>query len=123
MPCQSDLRGIYGFDKDLIVLALSGGELARAAKDMGMRVAQEVLQIGRTREDGTLVNRRKEGAMITDEEEAISRVIRMIKEKKVTAVTGNDISIEADSVCVHGDGQKRWLLWNGSARLFKKRAL
>ena len=35
-------EGIYGFDKDLIVLALSGGELARAAKDMGMRVAQEV---------------------------------------------------------------------------------
>ncbi len=99
-------EGIYGFDKDLIVLALSGGELARAAKDMGMRVAQEVFADRAYEEDGTLVNRRKEGAMITDEEEAISRVIRMIKEKKVTAVTGNDISIEADSVCVHGDGQK-----------------
>ncbi len=99
-------EGIYGFDKDLIVLALSGGELARAAKDMGMRVAQEVFADRAYEEDGTLVNRRKEGAMITDEEEAISRVIRMVKEKKVTAVTGNDISIEADSVCVHGDGQK-----------------
>jgi UPF0271 protein len=99
-------EGIYGFDKNLIVLALSGGELARAAKDMGMRVAQEVFADRAYEEDGTLVNRRKEGAMITDEEEAISRVIRMVKEKKVTAVTGNDISIEADSVCVHGDGQK-----------------
>lgn len=99
-------EGIYGFDKDLIVLALSGGELAKAAKDMGMRVAQEVFADRAYEEDGTLVNRRKEGAMITDEEEAISRVIRMVKEKKVTAVTGNDISIEADSVCVHGDGQK-----------------
>lgn len=99
-------EGIYGFDKDLIVLALSGGELARAAKDMGMRVAQEVFADRAYEADGTLVNRRKEGAMITDEEEAISRVIRMVKEKKVTAVTGNDISIEADSVCVHGDGQK-----------------
>ena len=47
-----------------------------------------------------------EGAMITDEQEAIDRVIRMVKEKKVTAVTGRDISIQADSVCVHGDGVK-----------------
>lgn len=30
----------------------------------------------------------------------------MIKEKKVTAITGKDIPIQADSVCVHGDGEK-----------------
>lgn len=99
-------EGIYAFDKELIVLALSGGELARAAKDMGMRVAQEVFADRAYEEDGTLVNRRKEGAMITNEDEAIARVIRMVKEKKVTAITGRDIPIEADSVCVHGDGLK-----------------
>ena len=42
--------------------------------------------------------------MITDENEAIVRVIRMVKEKKITAITGKDIDIQADSVCVHGDG-------------------
>ncbi len=52
------------------------------------------------------MDRRKEGAMITDEEEAISRVARMVKERRVTAVTGKDIAIRADSVCVHGDGAK-----------------
>jgi UPF0271 protein len=30
----------------------------------------------------------------------------MVKEGKVTAVTGKDIAIQADSVCVHGDGEK-----------------
>ena len=30
----------------------------------------------------------------------------MVKEKKVTAVTGKDIPIQADSICVHGDGAK-----------------
>ena len=44
--------------------------------------------------------------MITDEEEAIRRVIRMVKEGKVTAITGKEISVRADSVCVHGDGPK-----------------
>ena len=59
--------------------------------------------------DGSLVNRRKEGAFIRDEDEAIARVIRMVKEGKVTAVTGKDIDIQADSVCVHGDGEKALL--------------
>lgn len=99
-------EAIAEFDRELIVLALSGGELAHAAKDMGLRTALEVFADRAYEEDGSLVNRRKEGAMITDEEEAISRVIRMIKEKKVTAITGKDIPIQADSVCVHGDGVK-----------------
>jgi len=30
-------------------------------------------------------------------------VVRMVKEGKVTAVTGEDIDIAADSICVHGD--------------------
>lgn len=99
-------EGIAAFDKELIVLALSGGELARAASDMGLRTAREVFADRAYEEDGTLVDRRKEGAMITDEEEAIARVIRMVKEKKVTAITGRDIPIAADSICVHGDGVK-----------------
>lgn len=99
-------EGIQEFDPQLIVLALSGGELVRAAKDMGLRTALEVFADRAYEEDGSLVNRRKEGAMITDEDLAVARVVRMVKEKKVTAVTGKDIPIQADSVCVHGDGAK-----------------
>ncbi len=99
-------QGIREFDRDLIVLALSGGELVRAAEDLGLPVAREVFADRAYEEDGTLVDRRKKGAMITDEDEAISRVVRMVKEKKVKAITGKDIPIEADSVCVHGDGEK-----------------
>ena len=99
-------EAIYEYDKALIVMALSGGELVHAAEDMGLKVAREVFADRAYEEDGSLVNRRKEGAMITDENEAIARVVRMIKEQKVTAITGKDIPIKADSVCVHGDGVK-----------------
>ena len=99
-------EAIYEYDKDLIVMALSGGELVHAAEDMGLKVAREVFADRAYEEDGSLVNRRKEGAMITDENVAIARVVRMIKEQKVTAITGKDIPIKADSVCVHGDGVK-----------------
>jgi UPF0271 protein len=99
-------EAIASYDKNLIVMALCGGQLLQAAKDLGLRAASEVFADRGYEEDGTLVSRGKEGAMITDEDEAISRVIRMIKEGKVTSVTGKDIDIQADSVCVHGDGEK-----------------
>jgi UPF0271 protein len=99
-------EAIAEYDKDLIVLALCGGQLLQAAKDLGLRAASEVFADRGYEEDGTLVDRRKVGAMITDENVAIARVVRMIKEGKVTAVTGKDIDIQADSVCVHGDGEK-----------------
>lgn len=99
-------EGIAEYDRDLIVMGLSGGELTRAAADLGLCTAQEVFADRAYEEDGTLVDRRKEGAMVTDEDVAIARVVRMVKEQKVTAVTGRDIDIRADSVCVHGDGVK-----------------
>ena len=99
-------EAVAEFDRNLIVLALSGGEMVRAAGELGLRTAFEVFADRAYEEDGSLVNRRKPGAMITDEEEAIRRVIRMVKEQKVETITGKDIAIRADSVCVHGDGEK-----------------
>ena len=97
---------VYDFDKNLILLALSGSEMVNSAKAKGLKVASEVFADRAYEADGTLRARKLEGSMITDENEAISRVIRMIKEGKVTAYTGEDINIEAHSVCVHGDGEK-----------------
>ena len=99
-------EAIYEYDKDLIVMALASGQLVQAAKDLGLRVAKEYFTDRAYEPDGSLVNRRKEGAMITDEEEAIERAIRMVKEHKVRAIDGTDIELSAESICVHGDGAK-----------------
>lgn len=97
-------RAVHDFDPSLIVLALPAGELYRTAKEMGLRAAAEVFADRAYNEDGTLVSRSTPGSMITDADTAVNRVIRMIKEGKVTAITGKDIDIRADSVCIHGDG-------------------
>lgn len=99
-------EAIYEYDKDLILMGLAGSQMLVQAKEMGLKCAAEVFADRAYEEDGTLVARSKPGAMIEDEEEAVARVIRMIKEGKVTAITGKDIAITADSVCVHGDGPK-----------------
>ena len=99
-------EGIQVVDEHLIVLGQSGSKMEAAAEKLGLSFAKEVFADRAYEEDGSLVARSKKGAMIEDEEEAVNRVIRMIKEGKVRAVTGKDIAIEADSVCVHGDGEK-----------------
>ena len=30
----------------------------------------------------------------------------MVKDGKLTAITGKEVAIQADSICVHGDGEK-----------------
>ena len=99
-------EGIYSIDRNLVLLALSGSEMIRAAADTGLACASEVFADRAYRADGSLVPRGQEGAMIEDEDEAIARVIRMAVERKVTAIDGSDIDLKADSVCVHGDGSK-----------------
>ena len=56
-------------------------------------------------DDGSLVARSKAGSMITDSDEAVKRVLKMICENKVHTMSGKEIYIKADSVCVHGDGE------------------
>ena len=99
-------RAVKDFDPGIILLGLSGSKLIEAAEELGLKAASEIFADRAYEEDGSLVNRKKPGAMIEDEAEAIDRVVRMVKEGKVRAITGRDISVQADSICVHGDGPK-----------------
>lgn len=99
-------QAIYETDKDLILVGLANSEMIKAGKKANLKVANEVFADRAYNKDGTLVSRKKEGAMIHDEDEAILRVLRMVKEGKVTAITGEDIDIQADTICVHGDNPR-----------------
>lgn len=97
------INGILEFDKNIILLALSGSYIAKRAKEKGLRVAQEVFADRAYNSDGTLVSRKLPGSMIHDKNEAIARVKKMVTEGKVVAIDGKEIPIAADSICVHGD--------------------
>ena len=73
---------------------------------MGLPCRSEVFADRAYEEDGALVARTKEGARITDEDLAVQRVIRMVKEGTVTAITGKVIPVQADSIYLHGDSKK-----------------
>jgi UPF0271 protein len=98
-------EGIQSVNPDLILLGLSGSQMLSAAKDCGLPYASEVFADRAYEEDGSLVARTKPGAMIHDEDLAVARVVRMVREGVVESITGKDIPISADSICVHGDGE------------------
>lgn len=102
-------EAIAEVDENVVLQGLSGSEMLRAAKQVGIRAASEVFADRAYQQDGTLVPRSQPGAMITDEDVAIARVVRMVKEGVVTSIDGMDVPLQADSICVHGDGEKALL--------------
>ena len=102
-------KAIYNYNPELILMGLANSKMIEEAKKIGLPYAAEVFADRAYEDDGTLVARTKEGAMIKDEDEAVSRVVRMIKENRVTTISGKEIEIVPDSVCVHGDSEKALL--------------
>lgn len=100
---------IRAVDPGLKLMAQGGTAMQAAAVHEGIPFICEVFADRAYQSNGLLVPRGMEGAMITDESLAVSRVIRMIRDHKVQALDGTDTTVQADSVCVHGDGEKALL--------------
>jgi UPF0271 protein len=106
---QAIACGIKEINPRLILLGLAGSAMIAAAREIGLPAAEEVFADRAYEEDGTLAARTKPGAVITDEAEAVQRVVGMVKTGIVRAITGKEVPVKADSVCVHGDGEKALL--------------
>jgi UPF0271 protein len=97
---------VRDFDPSLILVGLSGSELIKAGQALGLTCASEVFADRGLEPDGSLTPRGRPGAMIEDEEQAVTRVLRMVLEGKVAGSDGVDVAIQADTVCIHGDQPK-----------------
>ena len=70
-------HGVLAVDTRAILFAPAGTELFRAAQELE--------------------------ALLHDPAEAAERVLRMLKEGQIRAVDGTDISVRAETICLHGD--------------------
>jgi len=84
---------------------LSGSYLIKEGKNLGVKTVNEVFADRTYKDDGNLTSRSKPGALIEDADKAIAQVLQMIKEGTVTSITGKKIPINAETVCIHGDGE------------------
>ena len=97
---------IVGVDSNLYYVALAGkkGELmTRIGREMGLKVAYEAFPDRAYTPEGTLQPRKEPGAVIREPEVVVERALRMVLERRVIAIDGSSITLEADTLCVHGD--------------------
>jgi len=98
-------ESIMQVNKELIFLVPTGSQMEKAGKKLGMKIATEIFADRNYEDDGNLVSRSKENAMITDPEIAKKHVIKMVESQALNCYSGKQIPCEIDSVCVHGDGK------------------
>ena len=96
---------IHELNKDIIYLVPTGSKMEHAAKTLNMRIACEIFADRNYEDDGNLVSRKKQNALITDSEQAKKHVLNMIKNQAINCLSGKQIPCEIDSVCIHGDNE------------------
>lgn len=101
------VKAISHMNPDLLFYGLANSEaFIRAAEKYNITLMQEVFADRTYKQDGTLTSRTEKNALITDEDEAIKQVLQMVKEGYVEAVNGEKVTVQAQTICLHGDGEK-----------------
>ena len=96
-------EAVLEIDPEMILIVLAGSSWAGVAREMGLRVATEAFADRALNPDGTLVSRSKPGSVIHDLDEVVERSLKMVTEGRATAVTGEEVEMQADTLCLHGD--------------------
>ncbi|HBI6862819.1 TPA: 5-oxoprolinase subunit PxpA [Enterobacter cloacae] len=98
-------RAVRDYNPQLILVGLAGSELIRTGARLGLTTRQEVFADRGYQPDGSLVPRTQAGALITDEDKALAQTLEMVRAGRVIAVDGTAANVQADTVCLHGDGE------------------
>jgi UPF0271 protein len=96
-------RAIKAVDPSIIYVALSGSQMEKAGRSLGLPVAREGFCDRRYDDEGNLWSRKHPDAMITDPAVAAKQVVRMVLEGEVVSRNGRSVKHQVDSLCVHGD--------------------
>jgi UPF0271 protein len=103
MTAQAIANGIKSVDPSLIFVVLANSRLVKAGEAANLPMVHEVFADRAYEDDGSLVSRRKPGAVLHDPKMIAERVLRMIEEGNVVSVSGKVIKMRMDTVCIHGD--------------------
>lgn len=102
---HSIAKAIKDGDKNLILFGISNSFLISEAKAIGLKTASEVFGDRTYQDDGSLTPRSQPNALIENAEEVIQQVLMMVKKGKVKTISGKEIPIVAETICIHGDGK------------------
>ena len=95
--------GVLLADATLPVLGLPGSRLLEYAEKAGLPAVTEAFADRAYTEEGTLVPRAHEGAVVTDPEAVVERSVGLARDGWVDAHSGARVEVRARSLCLHGD--------------------
>jgi len=98
------VQAVQDVDKSLLLFGLAGSAVLRLGKQAGLQVVSEVFADRSYQDDGTLTPRQQTGALLSTSADVVRQALRMVQEGKVCSMQGRDVSIQAETICVHGDG-------------------
>ena len=98
-------KSINNIDKNIIFLVPTGSQMEVAAKKLNMKIACEIFADRNYEDDGNLVSRAKDHALITDPNMAKKHVLNMVNNQAINCFSGKQIPCKIDSVCIHGDNE------------------
>lgn len=96
-------RAIKAVDPGYVFVVMPGLACEQAGEELGLRMAREVYADRAYADNGNLVSRKLEGAVIHDAAAAAERVLRMVESGEVVTLGGKRLPLRVDTVCVHGD--------------------
>ena len=94
---------IAAYDRSLPLLALPGSALAEAAHAAGLPFVAEAFADRAYLPSGRLVPRSEPDAVVDNPADVVARAAAFVLHRRVTAVDGSVLPVEARSLCVHGD--------------------
>jgi UPF0271 protein len=97
------VAGVLLADDALPVLGLPGSRLLELAGEAGLPPVPEAFADRAYTDEGTLVPRGRQGAVVTDPETVVERSVGLARLGEVTSLSGTRISVQARSLCLHGD--------------------
>jgi len=100
---QAIVRAVAAFDPGLLLVGPSGSRLIETAQAGGLAVLNEAFADRRYHDDGQLVSRETEGALLTDPDLAARQARSLADGEPVYTLHGRRLSIKADTLCLHSD--------------------
>lgn len=96
---------VHAANPSLVLVGLAGSELITAGQRYGLVTREEVFADRGYTAQGQLVPRSQPGALLSDSAQAIAQTLSMVKHGEVHAITGETVKVNAQTVCLHGDGE------------------
>ena len=97
------VEAVVAVDCSLPIMGLPGSIVLDIAAETGLRTVAEAFADRAYTSDGRLVPRTEAGAVLRDVDVVASRVVQLVRDRVITSVDGREVSVEAESVCIHSD--------------------